>query len=263
MKKLMLILMVIGITIPALAVDISLVDNGNGTGTIQYTAAAGEVCRGIAIVVDAGVGSITAVSGINPEFNVYMDAAFGDPGAYVIGVTGTPIADPDGPGEIGLPASKISLCLGVVDVTGDQAGASEGTHNLATVENCGGDLDITVDTLRGGITGDMGDGVTVGLAGSVGGGTVTGACGCKGDADGSTNISINDLVVITGFLHPDYAATTPKYTCIGIPTGKDDYDANTDGNISIADLVEITGFLHPAYEGTTPKYTGPAGVCVP
>jgi len=260
MKKLILALMVIGIAIPALAVDISLVDNGNGTATIQYTAVAGEVVRGLALIIEPNEADITAVSGINPEFNVNLDAAYMNPGAYVIGTTGTPVANPDAAGEISLPASKISLCLGVVDQGGFQAGASDdGTYSIATISVCGG-VAITEDTLRGGI---VGDNVSVGTieGGSVDCGTTV----CKGDTDNDNNIDIDDLVELTGFLHPAYSTTVPyKYVCTGIPEGKEAYDADADGDITIGDLVEITGFLHPAYSTTVPyKYVGPVGVCVP
>jgi hypothetical protein len=265
MKKLVLALMVIGIAIPAMALDISLVDNGGGSATIQYTASATEFVRGVAIIVTSDV-PITAVSGINPQFNTYMDAASEDPANYIIGVTGTPIADPAAVGQLPLPALSISLSLGVLDQSGSQAAASSnGTYNLATIETCqAATITIEEDPLRGGIVGDS----TLIIEGvvnvSYSGGTISGTCGCNGDSDGSGNISIADLVDITSFLHPVYSTTTPKYTCVGIPSpGDAAKDVNGDGNISIADLVEITGFLHPAYSTTTPLYTGPAGTCVP
>ena len=168
MKKFLLIAMVACIAIPALAVDISLVDNTDGTGTIQYTVASGEIVRGLAIIVNAGEGSVIAVTDVNPEFNVFMDAAwyeentagsqYGVSDGYEI-AEGSPIADPCDAGPIALPQSQISLCMGVLDEEGGQAGATDdGTYDVATIDlGEAGTVTITQDGLRGGIVGtDLG-----------------------------------------------------------------------------------------------------------
>ena len=121
MKKLVLTLLVVALAIPAMAADISLVGD-----EIVLTVTGIEVVRGLAIVVESET-DITAVTGTDPIFNVFMDAAYtaetATPGSYLIG-DGTPIADPDAAGEIALPAAKISLCMGILD-TG-QGGAAAG-----------------------------------------------------------------------------------------------------------------------------------------
>lgn len=239
MKKLLVILMVIGITIPALAVDISLVDNGDCTGTIQYTAAAGEVIRGLAIVVGVDAGEIVAVTGVNPEFNVFMDAAYteelGD--GYTIG-EGTPVADPAGAGEIALPASIISLCMGKVDELGGQTGAPDnGTYDVATIElSEGATVTITADTLRGGIVGDAI------VAGTINDGVITcpGCETCMGDQSGDSAISLSDVTAIIGLIK-DYQAT--GYLVSPVPEGYDCSDVSGDGAVSLTDVTAIIGYI--------------------
>ena len=129
MKRLLVLALLMSsmITSAALAADISLVDNEDFTGTILYTADAGEVIRGLAIIVEAG-GAIDAVTNVNPQFNVFVVFDMSGGGGYNIG-DGHPVADPDGPGAIDLPASRISLSMGVLDMSGGQAGASDnGTY---------------------------------------------------------------------------------------------------------------------------------------
>lgn len=163
------LLMSLTVTSAVMAVSISLIDNADFTGTILYSAAAGEVIRGLSIVIEAdGGATIDEITNVNTEFNVFMDAAFDDPGNYEVGY-GDPVFDPDGPGLIGLPASRISLSMGIVDIGGGQAGASDGgTFDLVTLVLSGSaDVTITLDALRGGIVGDNI------VAGMIGGGYVT------------------------------------------------------------------------------------------
>lgn len=167
MKRLLylaFLLMSLMITSAALAADISLVDNEDFTGTIMYTADAGEVIRGLSIIIEAGGGSaIDAVTNVNPQFNVFVDFDMPGGGGYNIG------DDPDGPGAIDLPASKITLSMGILDMSGGQAGAFDnGTYELATLllsDSC--NVTIAPDVLRGGI---VGDNIT---AGTIEGGFVT------------------------------------------------------------------------------------------
>ena len=238
MKKILLIAMVIGIAIPALAADISLVDNGDCTATIKYTAAAGEVVRGLSIVVEADGATIDAVGGPTAEFNVFMDAAYemetATPGSYTIGA-GTPVANPDAAGIIALPAAKISLCMGVVDEGGGQGGAADdGTYDVATITLSGDCIvTITADALRGGIVGDAV------VAGTVAGGPIVCGGGCDGDYTGPTPgvpdgiVALNDVTFVIdyfllnkhpflGTITPAMPAWDPKYDLTGPTPGVPD-----------------------------------------
>lgn len=160
MKKFVLTLLVLSLAIPALALDITLVDNGDGTATIKSTTTGVEDLRGLAIVVSA-TAAITDVTVLDPAtFNVNPDAAYTQElgGTYVI-QTGTPIAAVGStPGEITLASSPTSftICMGVLK--SNQKGANEGvagTIDLATISAADGTVvTLTLDTDRGGIVGD-------------------------------------------------------------------------------------------------------------
>jgi hypothetical protein len=270
MKKILFVLMVIGIAIPALAVDITLVDNEDGTGTIFYTAAVNEVVRGLAIIVETGVVwdgvtpatvpdslKIAAVTDINAEFNVFMDHIFSNPGQGV--GQGGPVANPSAAGTVALPAKKISLCMGVVK--GNQGGAAaNGTYEVATIETGCAKVTITADVMRGGI---VGDNVT---SGSITDGNIT-CCplGYLGDGSGAgdvfidpnDHITLDDLSTLVNFLAPTYADTIPAYTCPNVPAGAECMELFVDGKINLDDLTVMVQYLAPAYAGTIPAYVGP------
>lgn len=199
MKKLIATLLVLALAIPAMAADVSLIDNEDGTGTIVLTVGVDEVVRGLAIVVDAGV-DITAVEGTDAIFNVFMDAAFSAADAtpgYMLG-DGTPIADPDAAGELALVAgiSRISLCMGILDESGAQGGAAEGTYTIATITTGAATVTITADTLRGGIVGDALNTPVI-TDGDI---TDVDVPVCVGDVDGSAQIDTVDLSALVTLL---------------------------------------------------------------
>lgn len=194
MKKVILMLLVASLAIPALAADISLVDNADGTGTIQLTVTGTEVVRGLAIVVDAGV-DVTAVAGTDAIFNVFMDSIFSTP-ANGLG-DGTPIADPAAAGEMALGAgvTEISLCMGIVDTGGSRGGAAAGTYTVATITTGAATVTIDADTLRGGIVGDDL------VAGTIAGGPITvAATFCVGDTNGNGYIYTDDLTALVTYM---------------------------------------------------------------
>ncbi|MBW8015535.1 MAG: hypothetical protein FVQ82_05050 [Planctomycetes bacterium] len=225
MKKLVLTLLVVALAIPAMAADISLVDNGDGTGTIVLTVTGIEVVRGLAIVVDADV-DVTAVAGTDAIFNVFMDAAYtaetATPGSYSLG-DGTPVADPDAAGELALPAAKISLCMGILDA--GQGGAGAGTYVVGTITTGAATVAITADALRGGIVGDDLDAATI-AGGPIGPGGP--ACACwnhscftMGDANGDGFITSQDVQALLA------AWGQPYEECV---------DFNQDGFITSQDV---------------------------
>src|SRR6056297_1873352 len=124
MKKLIATLLVIALAAPAFAASVDLADNGDGTGTITLTVGEGEVVRGVAVEVVVTSGpDIQSVTGTDPIFNVFMDAAYdaetaegADPDNpdYVLG-TGSPVAVLGAAGVQELPAAGISLSMGVLD----------------------------------------------------------------------------------------------------------------------------------------------------
>jgi hypothetical protein len=114
MKKLLLILVVLAVAAPCVAGTITFdaVDNSNGTCTLTYyvTGAGSVPPVAMGLLVTANK-NITAVTDIDEFFEIYMDAAYSMDPCYTYG-DGTPIADPDGPGEIALPQMKFVISMG-------------------------------------------------------------------------------------------------------------------------------------------------------
>ena len=116
MKKLLLILMVLGVAAPLYAagrIQFSVTDNWDGTCTIVYDANStfdvAPVAMGLTVKVTSG-NPIKSVALDDPcdFFEIYMDAAWsmedpcGDPCVGYTYGAGTPYADPCGPGEVSL-----------------------------------------------------------------------------------------------------------------------------------------------------------------
>lgn len=249
-KKVLLIAMVIGMAIPAMAANISLVDNEDLTGTIQLTSAAGEDVRGLAIVVSVdGGATITAIGGVSAELNVNMDAASENP-SYAIGDDVDVAADPAGAGTITLPASLIVICLGKVDQLGGQAAIPSGTIDVATITvSAGCTVTITEDGVRGGIVGDAV------AAGTVAGGPITGGTTpeCKGDSNDSGAVDLADLsamVVLLGKNAKDiwtgscvYSGVCDYYLNLGDPGFNTALDFDDNDAIDLADLSAMVVLL--------------------
>ena len=140
MKKLVMMLVVAAMVAPLMAGDVQFTatDNGDGTATIAYVATGGTV-RGMALNVDA-TAALTGVA-VDSFFDVFMDAAYMDPDNYALGA-GTPIADQDAAGEVGLSAS---FCISM----GNLEGTVTADEIVLTGPACTGTLDI--NTLRGAI----------------------------------------------------------------------------------------------------------------
>ncbi|MCF7954948.1 MAG: hypothetical protein K9M75_04010 [Phycisphaerae bacterium] len=249
MKKLVLTMLVVALAIPAMAADISLTDNGDGTGTIVLTTAAGENVRGLAIVVESA-NPITAVAKGDAVFNVFMDAAYEaeaiTPGSYAIG-DGEPVADPDAKGTIALGGTRISLCMGALDETGNQAAVPAGTIDVATITTACGEVTITADALRGGIVGDAV------VAGTIAGGPVCdGPTPCVGDGNGSGVVDTSDLGDMVALLSANpcdidgwpgscenYGYCEYKVTAVG----NEVFDMNGDGMVDTSDLGDLVALL--------------------
>jgi len=232
MKKLVLTMLVVALAIPAMAADISI----TADGVIQLTSVEGENVRGLAIVVESAE-PITAVAKGDAVFNVFMDAAYeaetATPGSYVIGA-GEPVADPDAKGTIALGGTKISLCMGALDETGNQLAVPAGTIDVATITVCG-EVTITADALRGGIVGDAV------VEGTIAGGTVVCGGPCVGDVDGNNYIYTDDLAALVEYLT---GFASEYYYCAGEdPRFNSKMDVNGDGIIYTDDLSKMVEIL--------------------
>jgi len=250
MRKLMLILLVAVMTVPAVAnVEIEVVDNADGTADINYTCTGNAVSAegralmaGVAIEVTLdGGATITAVTNYkadgestnaSPGYGVYMEEAQVYDGAYGWNPgVGDPIADPcDPPGTGGIGQSSIILELGALYDDVDPCNAPEVTGTLCTITvsaACNVDIELE-DTYRGGLVMEVGASATVTLTDGT-----AGPGGCFSP------------------VHPDYAEWVAqgepecwcfKYQCQG------DADASSQGTpktgiyrVSFADLTILLG----------------------
>jgi hypothetical protein len=159
MRKVLLSLLVLALAAPTFAaVNISGVDNQDGTVTLAIDTTSGEVVRGVALKVAAADGAklVQTAATVNPVFNTFIDSAFELGGAYNIG-DGHPFANAAAAGTADVVnALEFSISMGVLDQAGNQAGYTSpvGGEALITFKTGAGTLTITLDTLRGGIVGD-------------------------------------------------------------------------------------------------------------
>ena len=182
MKKLLLILMVLGVAAPLFAqgrIQFYVTNNGNGSATVTYdcndTYGIAPVAMGLEIKVTSGT-PISEVTDVNPFFDIYMDAAYSmetdpcclTPPCYTYGA-GTPIADPCGPGEIALPSSYFVISMGGLGGESEPLDDPCMSGTMFTLwsevqDPCQGGTEggtatgtIKVDPLRGGIIGEDGE----------------------------------------------------------------------------------------------------------
>ncbi len=158
MKKKLVMLLVLILVPPAMAVTFTASNPEFGVLKIDYNLASREVLRGLALKLTRTSGDATVhASGdvVVTPFNTFIDYAFSNPTGYDVGV-GHPIANPAAAGVATLPASTFSISVGFLDPAGYQNGvAANGTIIVkltGTRDSC---FDIELDTLRGGVVGDI------------------------------------------------------------------------------------------------------------
>ena len=176
MKKLMLMLMVLAMAAPLYAageVTFVATDNEDGTCTITFDANDIFDIQPVAMGIDVKVNGsdpchlITAVSGIDSFFDIFMDAAYeiqSDPCdpcyPYDYG-EGDAIADPCGPGTADLPSHNFTVSMGGL---GGESGELDSApdNGTAFVLTAGNTKDpcnpvtghIKINARRGGVIGN-------------------------------------------------------------------------------------------------------------
>lgn len=224
MKKSLIALLVLACVAPAMAVvDFGLVNNGDGTATITINTN-GDVVRGVGLLVTCTDGAKLAdlaPVAVNAAFNTYIDYAFDNSG-YDFG-QGHPFADASAAGVAAVDDTTFSVSLGVLDNNGGQAGFN-GSDNLITINTGAGHVCIELDTLRGGVVGDVA--LTATMPACV---DVTAGPACwnyamfgNGDSNGDGAITFTDLNAIINAWAPN-----PYNACA---------DFNKDGAITFTDL---------------------------
>jgi hypothetical protein len=241
MKKLLVMIVVMAIAAPLFAadVDFAAVDNQNGTCTVTYTVNAGTI-RGMALNVDADA-ALTDVA-VDSFFDVFMDAAYMDPGAYTLGA-GTPIADQAAAGEVAVSAS---FCISM----GNLEGVATANTIVLSGPDCTGTIDI--NTLRGAVVNTDGVAMTTNLPINF---TITtvGGCACLGDIASANSIGAPDGQVDTGDLQNlvgKLLAVGAPYIISPIPAELVCMDiagsnslGDPDGQVDTGDLQNLVGYL--------------------
>lgn len=254
MKKVLPILLVIAMALPAMAtVTITAVDNGDGTVTIGYVADAGEVIRGAGIKLTVGAGDEVdgVVDALAPDaaspFNAYIDyyAEFGV--TELPGTGAHPVADPAAAGPLALPAAEAVFSAGVLDESGNTGGA-EGTGILCTITLVDGSdadgfavLTIAEDALRGGVVGDgfTADQVvypaalTIEIPGDI----------CLGDLNGDGFKNTFDMSLLVNKL---MAKGAPYNIPSTDPAYQEAADLNADGYCNTFDMSMLVNMLSAA-----------------
>jgi len=244
MRKLILILAVLAISVPAMAVvTIEVDDIGGGQADIKYSADAAVSGLGLKITL-SGVAKFTAVSpafrgegagyGIFPaSFNREINPAdpnYNDP-AY------TPVADS---GDAGASGTGLGTSVVIVELGALYETAGPGLSG--TICTITGDASATVtveeDLTRGGVVYETGAGADILVTGDQ---TITvgwpyPACWdyatqCHGDADNNVTVDIADWPAFRDGFAKSYPATQYTANACG------DYDRN--GVINIADWPEF------------------------
>ena len=161
MKKLLCVLVVIALTAPLSAGDLTITASDAGSGQLQigYTVTSGtDVPVGISFVVscDSGAEVSAVVSYDSDNFNCLPDEASDDPCSYVMG-PGNPRAMTDGAGSQSDPCTSVSICMGALYA--DPCAAPGTVSNLITLQlvdtGSAGSCDVTIsaDTLRAEVQG--------------------------------------------------------------------------------------------------------------
>lgn len=159
MKKLLASLLVLAMCAPAMAISFTTQDNGGGELQINYTLAAGEGLRGLALTLDVTDGDAFVNASTDytaAAFNTFIDYAYTTGATYEV-TQGHPFAQKTVAGVATFPASSFALSMGYLDQAAKQLAITssgvitvkftKGTTTTATVR-------VDLDPIRGGAVGD-------------------------------------------------------------------------------------------------------------
>lgn len=239
MKKLVVLLAVALLAVPALGVTIT----GSATGadvTLAYTTTGTEALRGVALTIElvggtlAGYGDVTLP--VDTEFNAFIDYYVANPVSVPPAQGAHPLCNPNAPGVAVLPASVFGICMGYLDEDGDatlgEAAPGVNKNLIKFKVTCASgpvQVMVSLDDLRGGIVGDNltaivvpAEAIATATCGPV---CWTYACFAKGDTNGDGKVNFVDLgAVKASFNKPVGGGYNP---CA---------DFNKDGKVNFLDL---------------------------
>lgn len=241
MKKLVLVLAVLLVSLPAMAAVTITADcpqSSSGVYTVTY-ATTGNLPRAFALDIQVSAGTITAVdTSMNTSYDIY-------PGSIVIvngEVTdaGSAVCDASYPDTLGgIGTAGITIEMGSLYAAGDDAPATSGTLFTFTVSNSAATVTVSENGIRGGLVMENPEeNVTPAFVVNQ---CPVGPPPCPMDLDDDGWITSGDLAVIVAYLTPYQAE---GYEVEGTPATLY-MDLDDDGWITSGDLAVIVAFLTP------------------
>jgi len=238
MKKLVLVLAVLLISLPAMAATVTVTATcQNDVWEVTY-ATDGNLPRAFALDITVPAGTITAVSDLSTAYNIYpgsiviVDGEVNDPGSAVCDAS-----YPDTLG--GLGTAGITIEMGSLYATGETAPAASGTLCKFTVSDTAATVTIAENGIRGGVVMEDPDEDAI-VTFDVG--TCGGCSTCLGDLTGDSQIDLNDLTEMMNVL----AAAGAPYI-VPVTVGNECADmVGNDAQIDLNDLTEMMNVLSAA-----------------
>jgi len=235
MKKLVLVLAVLLISLPAMAAVTITAECDGDVYTVSY-ATDGNNVRAFALDISVDAGTIDAVGSLNADYDIY-------PGSIVIvdgevNDAGSAVCDDAYPDTLGgMGTAGCTIEMGSLYADGELAPATSGVLCTFTVSDTAAIVTIAENGIRGGIVmEDPEEDVAV---------TIDVICDpgpdpCPGDVDGDTWVSPNDVTSLVGFLNP-YADV---YYWVEVTPETVNNDVDGDGWVSPNDVTALVGFLN-------------------
>lgn len=228
MKKLLVVLAVAMMALPAMAaVGVTAAVDGQ-TVTLSYTADNGEALRGVALDITLEGGTIAALSDVtvptDVEFNAFIDYYASNENfldnldSDLPGTDAHPVCDVNARGvQTVFPTNTFGICMGYLDEDGNETKgeAAPGTSKtlVAFTVTCDESAESVIvkvaqNSLRGGIVGDSVDVINVPMSGTDVLEVATVTCGepclsyahfADGDTNGDNAITASDIQVVLNY----------------------------------------------------------------
>ncbi len=236
MKKLVLVLAVLLVSLPAMAATVTInADCDSGVYEVSYETD-GNLPRAFALDIEVDAGTIDAVdTSMNTAYDIYpgsiviIDNDINDPGSAVCGNS-----YPDTLGGIG--TAGVTIEMGSLYADSDPAPDTSGVLFTFTVSDTAAVVTITENGIRGGIVMEDPEEPVVFDPNIV-------PCDifCLADLNGDKVISLIDMSMLYGML----GQAGPPYS-IPVPPGNPAADLNGDNVISLIDMSMLYGMLGQA-----------------
>ena len=230
MKKLVLVLAVLLVSLPAMAAVTITATCDQGVYTVSY-ATDGNLPRAFALDIEVAAGTITAVGDLSADYDIY-------PGSIVIvdgAVTdaGSAVADASYPDTLGgLGTAGVTIEMGSLYAAGDPAPATSGVLFTFTTSEAETVATITENGIRGGVVMENPEELITPTI-TVTDCAIPPACAtCLGDLNGDSVVNTVDM----GLLYNKLGMAGAPYQIPVTPGVDDCADLNGDSVINTVDM---------------------------